>query len=64
MAREIFILQFDRTSEPNETSCTAIKLDGTSIQFKAIHPITANDIYEAITEKPVWPAEEKGEANV
>ena len=63
MAREIFILQFDKTDEPNETSCTAIKLDGTSIQFKAVHPITANDIYEAITEKPVWP-EEKGEENV
>lgn len=61
--REIFILQYDRTDEPNETSCTAMKLDGASIQFKAIHPITANDIYEAITEKSIWKNQPKGEQN-
>lgn len=53
--RQIFILQFDVKDEPNETECTAIKLDGTSIQFKSIHPVTAADIYEAITGKTVWP---------
>ena len=61
--REVFILQFDISGEPNETECTAIKLEGRSIEFKSIPSVTASDIYEAITEKPVWPGE-KGEENV
>lgn len=54
--REVFILQFDISGEPNETECTAIKLDGRSIEFKSIPSVTASDIYEAISRKKIWPS--------
>lgn len=59
--REIFILQFDigDKSEPNEVSCTSIKLEGSQIEFKSIHPVTAVDVYEAITDHKLWKGEEE-----
>lgn len=54
MAREVFILQFDKTDEPNDLALTSIKLEGTSVEFKSIHPVTASDIYEAITGESLW----------
>lgn len=61
--REVFILQFDVNDEPNEVALTSIKLDGTKVEFKSIHPVTAVDIYEAITGKQLWKVETKGEEN-
>lgn len=62
--REVFILQFDTSEEPNEVSLTSIKLEGSKVEFKSIHPVTAVDIYEAITGKKLWKNEEvKGEDN-
>ena len=62
--RETFILQFDITGEPNETLCTSVHLADGCVRYGSIPSVTASDIFEIISGEKLWPAEEKGEANV